>query len=227
MWCRCKKFEPKRRVWKVQQADLRDKFCETFTGEMNDTSGEQVDDIWSRLKQGYSLLQRRLVGGQRKAYIWSRLKQGYSLLQRRLVGGQRKAYGENKHGGGMKRSVRIYLRKEDCGSCGRRVGAKINIWMQNGKRNMPSTQLREMQKRRNLVSVKDNKENIFRVSKQMRAENQDVIGEKCIRGVDGNLTLDEASKNLTWKQHYERLLNIEFLWSQNLSHVDFSTVHHS
>ena len=92
---------------------------------------------------------------------------------------------------------------------------------------MPSTQLREMQKRRNLVSVKDNKENIFRVSKQMRAENQDVIGEKCIRGVDGNLTLDDASKNLTWKQHYERLLNIEFLWSQNLSHVDLSTVHHS
>ena len=45
---RCKQFILKRRVWKLQLADLRDKLCETFTGEMNDTSGEQVDNIWSR-----------------------------------------------------------------------------------------------------------------------------------------------------------------------------------
>ena len=48
---RCKKFVPKRRIWRLPQADLRDKFCETFMGEMNDTSGQQVDDIWSILKQ--------------------------------------------------------------------------------------------------------------------------------------------------------------------------------
>ena len=60
------------------------------------------------------------------------------------------------------------------------------------------------------TSIKDNKENIFRVAKQMRTENQDVIGEKCIRGDDGNLSLDDASKKLAWKQHYERMLNIEF-----------------
>ena len=40
---RCKKFVPKRRLWKLQQADLPDKFYETFTGEMSDISGEQVD----------------------------------------------------------------------------------------------------------------------------------------------------------------------------------------
>ena len=28
-----------------QQADLWEKFCVTFNGEMNDTSGGQVDDI--------------------------------------------------------------------------------------------------------------------------------------------------------------------------------------
>ena len=34
----CKKFVPKRNL---QQADLSDKFCETFTGEINDTSGDK------------------------------------------------------------------------------------------------------------------------------------------------------------------------------------------
>ena len=121
------------------------------------------------------------------------------------------AYGENKRGGGMKRSVRIYLRREDCGSCGRRVGIKINIWMRNGKHDMPSTQLRGMQKKRTFASVKDNKENIFRVAKQMSTENQGVIGEKCIRGDDGNLSFGDTSKMLAWKQNYDRLLNIEIL----------------
>ena len=48
---RYKKYVPKQRIWSLPQGDLRDKFCETFTGEMNDTSGQQVDDIWSILKQ--------------------------------------------------------------------------------------------------------------------------------------------------------------------------------
>ena len=46
----CKKFVPKSRLWKLQQSDICDKFCETFTGEIYDTSGEQVDNIWSKLK---------------------------------------------------------------------------------------------------------------------------------------------------------------------------------
>ena len=43
---------PKWCVWKLQKADPRDKFCGTFMGKMNDTAGEQVDNIWSRLEQG-------------------------------------------------------------------------------------------------------------------------------------------------------------------------------
>ena len=51
----CKKFVLKRRIWKLEQADLRNKFCEIFTGEMNDTAGEQLHNIWLRLKQGFTL----------------------------------------------------------------------------------------------------------------------------------------------------------------------------
>ena len=70
------------------------------------------------------------------------------------MGGQRKVHRENKVGGEMKSSVRIYLKKENCGSCGRWVVAKINIWTQKGKHNMPSTQPIEMMKRRNLLVLK-------------------------------------------------------------------------
>ena len=85
---------------------------------MNGTAGKQVDDIWSRLKQG-------LLSATEKTCGWT------------------KTYGEKKGGGGMKRSVRIYLRRKDCGSCGRRVGAKINIWMENRKHIMVENIIRE------------------------------------------------------------------------------------
>ena len=66
---RCKKFIPKRRVSKLQQADLRDKFCKTFASEINDTSDEQVDDIWSRLKQGLLSATEKTCGWTKKD-IW-------------------------------------------------------------------------------------------------------------------------------------------------------------
>ena len=52
-----------------------------------------------------------------------------------------------------------------------------------------------------IASVEDDKENIFRVAKQMRRENQDLIREKCVCGDDINLSFDDASKKLAWKQH--------------------------
>ena len=85
---------------------------------MNGTAGKQVDNIWSSLKQG-------LLSATEKTCGWT------------------KTYGEKKGGGGMKRSVRIYLRREDCGSCGRRVGAKINIWMENRKHIIVENIIRE------------------------------------------------------------------------------------
>ena len=124
-------------------------------------------------------------------------------------------HGENKSGGGMKRPVKIYLRRENCTSCERRVGAKINIWMEKKKYDMLSTQLSETQKRRSLLVLKTIKKTYF----VLRTENQEVIKEKCIQGDNGNLSLDDTSKKLAWK-HYERLLKTELLWSQNLRHVD-------
>lgn len=104
------------------------------------------------------------------------------------------AYRENKLGSKMKSSVKIYLRREDCDSCGRWVAAKVNICVKRkAKWNADKEQF---------ASVTDNKEKIFLVTKQMFTENQDVTGKMYIWGDDGNLSLDNASKTLAWKQPY-------------------------
>ena len=54
---------------------------------------------------------------------------------------------------------------------------------------------------------------IYRLAKQMRRDNQDVMGEKPVKNDAGQLSLDEEAKRAAWKEHYERLLNVEFPWN--------------
>ena len=46
----------------------------------------------------------------------------------------------------------------------------------------------------------------------MRRKNQDVIGEKWVRNNQGVMSLDDEAKKVAWRQHYQRLLNVEFSW---------------
>ena len=50
----------------------------------------------------------------------------------------------------------------------------------------------------------------------MKNENQDIVGEKCVKDDDGNLAFDEKSKLAAWKCRYEKLLNVEFPWDSNI-----------
>ena len=54
---------------------------------------------------------------------------------------------------------------------------------------------------------------VYRQAKQMRRDNQDVMGEKPVKNDAGQLSLDEKSKKEAWKEHYERLLNVAFPWN--------------
>ena len=56
---------------------------------------------------------------------------------------------------------------------------------------------------------------MFKIAKQMKKTNQDVVGEKCIRNDEGNLASTEEEKKLSWKSHYEKLLNTEFDWDRD------------
>ena len=39
------------------------------------------------------------------------------------------------------------------------------------------------------------------------------MGEKPVKNDAGQLSLDEELKKEAWKEHYERLLNVEFSWN--------------
>ena len=50
----------------------------------------------------------------------------------------------------------------------------------------------------------------------MKNQNQDIVGEKCVKDDAGDLAFDNESKLAAWKSHYEKLLNVEFPWDSNI-----------
>ena len=52
---------------------------------------------------------------------------------------------------------------------------------------------------------------IYRIAKQMKQENKDTVGKKCIQNDSGVLAFNEDNKKAQ-KQHYESLLNVKFSW---------------
>ena len=65
---------------------------------------------------------------------------------------------------------------------------------------------------------------VFKLAQKLKNENQDVVGDKCVKDDDGKLAFDDHAKLNAWKSHYERLLNVEFPWDKDSlarsSHLD-------
>ena len=55
-------------------------------------------------------------------------------------------------------------------------------------------------------------------------QNQDIVGEKCVKDDGNKLAFSDTAKKNVWKQHYQCLLNVEFPWDEtSLSQIKPST----
>ena len=54
----------------------------------------------------------------------------------------------------------------------------------------------------------------FRLANEFRRENADVVGDKPVKNDAGEMSMSEDSKQKAWLEHYERLLDVEFVWTQ-------------
>ena len=62
---------------------------------------------------------------------------------------------------------------------------------------------------------------LFHTAKQIRKQNQDIVGGECVKDVDNKLVYSDAAKKNIWKQHYHCLLNVEFPWDEtSLSQIE-------
>ena len=61
----------------------------------------------------------------------------------------------------------------------------------------------------------DSKNFIFKLATRMKHENQGTVGDKCPKNDERCLTYSDSTELKAWKSHYERLLNVEFMWNSD------------
>ena len=55
---------------------------------------------------------------------------------------------------------------------------------------------------------------IFKFVKFLRKEVRDIEGRGCIKDKDGRLAVSEKDRGKLWKEHMEKIMNMENKWDQ-------------
>ena len=186
------KFVPRIKVWKLRdpqkQAELSEVFkAKTLDSELSQTS--TVDECWTSLKD--KLLQAtKQVCGVSSNHPWRRQTWWWNNQVEEAVREKRRCFKLWKAGGSR---------------------AAYNTAKRTS--NSAVHQARSEAEKVALQKIEPRSGDVYRLAKQMLRDNQDVMGEKPVKNDAGQLSLDEEAKKEAWREHYVRLLNVEFPWN--------------
>lgn len=186
-------FVPRLRRWKLKEPDFKAEFeriCTVKLDALDVTQGD-VSTIWNHLKK--SLLETALTTcGKTKKPLMKRETWWWDEEVKELINEKRRKWKIWRNGGD----------KEE-----------YNIAKRIAKRAVYKAKKNAEAKK--FADLKPGLADIFKIAKQMRKDNQDVLGDKCVRNDTGNLATSDVAKCVAWKEHYSRLLNVEFPWDSN------------
>ena len=192
-----KPFTPKLRVWKLKDPVVSEAFSQEVASHLKPVgSVEGVEETWSDLKSA-------LITASENCCGWTkcRPKQRVTWWWNDQVDAAISA----------KRESWQLLNKGLCSEHEYATAKKAaNRAVYDAKR------LAEAEEFGNLSTSAGSRDNAFKIAKQMKAANQDIIGDPCVKNDKGNLAFSDAEKLMAWKEHYMRLLNEEFEWDESL-----------
>ena len=193
-------FTPKLRTWKLKDKDIVCKFQDELNNLLEkdeDLAPESVESKWNYLKTNL-IKATELSCGLSKNNNWRKQTWWWDNSINDAVKEKRRLWKIWKSGGSRENYV---LAKKV---------AKQTVFA--SKKKAEKEKLNDIDSDSNII---------YRIAKQMKQENKDIVGEKCIRDDDGVLAFNVEDKKKAWKQHYERLLNVEFPWrEEDLSNAD-------
>ena len=187
-----KPFIPKLRIWKLKDPLVKANFEQACSEKLNSFEFESVEDTWKKLKNALLETANNCCGKTKKP-LRKRETWWWTDEVKVVINEKRRLWKIWKQGG----SKEEYLNAK-------RV-AKRSVYL--AKKNAEIRRFSNLQP--GLVDI-------FKIAKQIRKDNVDVIGDKCVKDDSGKLATNDDAKLTAWKQHYERLLNIEFPWDSDV-----------
>ena len=89
---------------------------------------------------------------------------------------------------------------------------KYQITKVNAKRIVAKAKDAERERIHKQLDEEYKKGTLFRVAKQMKKKNRDIVGGACVK--------NEGERMEAWRRHSERISNEEFGWNRNLPEID-------
>ena len=197
-----RKFTPRLKVWKLRDPEKQAEFAECFKAKVqnpiaNNEAENSVEGLWTTLK-GNLLKTTEEVCGTSSKHQWRRQTWWWNDLVDSAVKEKRKCFKAWKAGG-----------SREAYNAAKRISNRAVFHAKN-----------EAEKAA-FDNIDPKSADIFRLAKQLKRDKQDVCGEKPVKNDAGEMSLDDESKKSAWKEHYERLLNVEFEWiPEELSRED-------
>ena len=202
---RKKPFVTKRKVWKLKEQVVIEEFQNTFKNKCESSSGQDsnVEQLWSSLKDDL-LGSTELTCGWTKGAARHRVTWWWNERVDVAVKEKRRLWKLWKKGG----SKEEYLEAKRA--------AKKAVY--------DAKKIAEQERFGDISRRDDQKTELFRIAKQMKSDNRDVVGDNCVKNDRGVLATSDSQKLEAWQEHYERLLNEEFDWNKDGLIVDEPTV---
>ena len=189
---RKRKFIPKCRIWKLRRSEVMASYSQVASQKLAalPVNDETPDALWDSYKECVKSAAVEVCGMSRKNN-WRKETWWWNSEVEAVITEKRSAFKEWKRGGSRTEYNRL-----------KQVAKRVVY------------QAKKAAEDERFARVTSNSTEIFRIARQMKDENQDVVGEQCVFDDAGNMCVTDADKMRAWEEHYERLANVEFPWNE-------------
>ena len=184
------RIPPRRKTWKLRDSAVQKEFEQAVLRKCQDIPAD-IEGLWTSIKNVLLDAADETCGWTRGGCPRHKETWWWNSDVDNIIKEKRKAWQQWKKGG----SKEDYLKAKKT--------AKTAVY--HAKKDAQTKQFSS-------INNNSDKTRIFKIAKRLKQDNVDIVGEKCVRNNDGNLALTIDDKLKTWQSHYQKLLNIEFLW---------------
>ena len=187
-----RKFTPCLKVWKLKDPQTSNHFQEVFNLHVSTSAGVAngaTEDIWNNIKTGL-LKTTEEVCGTTRPHRWHRETWWWNEHVEKAIAAKRTAFKAWKAGKGTRASYDAAKRNARHAVHHARQEADKKVY----------------------ENIDPKSSEVYRLANQFRRENTGVVGDKPVKNNAGEMSMSEDSKQKSWLEHYQRLLNIEFDW---------------
>ena len=187
-----RKFTPCLKVWKLKDPQTSHDFQEVFNLHVSTSAGVAdgaTEDIWNNIKTGL-LKTTEEVWHNSATPHWRRETWWWNEHIEKAIAAKPTAFKAWKAGKGTRASYDAAKRSTRYAVHHARQEADKKVY----------------------ENIDPKSSEVYRLANQFRRENTDVVGDKPVKNDAGEMSMSEDSKQKTWLEPYQRLLNIEFDW---------------